>query len=230
MTLRLYDLCTSDADIRPSPYCWLVKFALLHKGLDFETVALRFTEKRNYPDPDYGKLPMLDDGGELVRDSAAIVAHLEKNYPARPLVATAGEAASADFYAAWLGAVLFPALAPLTLIKVHDLLDAEDANYFRTTREKRLGKRLEDLAADPAAPARMEAALATLAAPLEKHRFLGGDAANLSDYIVVSPLLWRRTVTDESPYETPPAVETWTERMLDLFDGYARAAKRAGAA
>jgi len=227
MTPTLYDLRTRDPDIRPSPYCWLAKFALLHKGLDFETVPLRFTEKKNYPDPDYGKLPMLDDDGELVRDSATIVAHLERKYRTRPLTATAGEAAAAEFYRAWLGAVLFPALVPLTLIKVHDLLDEEDADYFRTTREKRLGKRLEDLAGDPAAPARMEAALATLAAPLEKHRFLGGDSANLCDYIVFGPLMWRRTVTHEAPYKTPSAVEAWSGRMLDLFDGYGRKAKSA---
>lgn len=230
MTLRLYDLRTDAADIRPSPYCWMVKFALLHKGLEFETVPLRFTEKANYPDPEYGKLPMLDDDGELVRDSAAIIAHLDKKYPARPLTATPGEAAAADFYRAWLASGLYPGLGPLTFVKVLDHLGAEGRAYFRETREQRLGRRLEDLAADPAAPAKVEAALATLAAPLENHRFLGGEAANLCDYIVFSPLMWRRTVTAETPYRTPPTVAAWMELMLDLFDGYARKARRAEAA
>jgi glutathione S-transferase len=230
MTLTLYDLCTGDADIRPSPYCWMVKFALLHKGFDFETVPLRFTEKHNYPDPEYGKLPMLDDDGELICDSAVIVAHLEKKYPARPLVATAGEAAAAEFFRAWLATGLYPGLGPLTFIKVLDHLDDEGRTYFRETREKRLGRRLEDLAADPGAPAKVEQALATLAGPLEQHRFLGGEGANLCDYIAFSPLMWRRAVTAETPYRTPPAVEAWMERMLDLFDGYARKARRAEAA
>lgn len=226
MTLRLYDLRTDVGDIRPSPYCWMVKFALLHKGLAFETVALRFTEKENYPDPDYKLLPVLDDDGELVRDSAAIIAHLERKYPARPLVATPGEAAAADFYRAWLVSGLYPGLGPLTYVKVLDHLGDEGKAYFRETREARLGKRLEDLAADPAAVSKMDAALATLATPLDHHPFLGGEAANLCDYIVFSPLMWRRLVAAETPYKTPPAVAAWMERMLDLFDGYGRKAKR----
>lgn len=230
MALRLFDLCTADRNIRPSPYCWLVKFALLHKGLDFETTPLGFTEKDDYPDPAYGKLPMLDDDGRLVRDSAAIIAYLEEKYPARPLTASSGEAAAADFFSSWLNAALSPALAPLTFIKVHDLLDEDGKAYFRETREKRLGGTLENLAADPALPARVEAALEILAAPLARYRFLGGDSANLSDYRVFSPLMWRRTVTSETPWATPKPVEAWTERMLDLFDGYARNAKRANAA
>lgn len=228
MTLRLYDLCTYDVEIRPSPYCWMVKFALLHKGLDFETVPLGFTEKENYPDPEYGKLPMLKDDGELIRDSAVIIAHLEEKYPARPLTATPGEAAAAEFYRAWLANGLYPGLGPLTFVKVLDHLDEAGKAYFRETREKRLGARLEDLSADPAAVAKMEAALSTLNAPLEKYDFLGGDSANLCDYLVFSPFMWRLSVTAETPYKVPAAVAAWMERMLDLYDGYGRKAKRPG--
>lgn len=227
MPLRLFDLCTADREVRLSPYCWLVRLALLHKGLDFETVPLGFTEKENYPDPDYGMLPVLEDGGELVRDSAAIIAHLERKYPDRPLTATPGEKAAADFYTAWLGAAVYPALGPLTYLKVHDQLDAAGKAYFRATREKRFGRTLEELASDQSLPARMETALRTLAAPLEKSRFIGGNAANLGDYILMSPFLWRRAVTRDDPWKTPQAVADWQERMLDLFDGHARRAKTA---
>src|SRR3989442_944806 len=45
MAIKLYDLAGAEDDRRFSPYCWRVKMALKHKGLDFETVAWRFTEK-----------------------------------------------------------------------------------------------------------------------------------------------------------------------------------------
>lgn len=229
MSIRLYDLCMADSEIRPSPYCWTVKFALLHKGLDYETTALTFTEKQNYPDPDYGRLPVIEDEGEIIRDSAVITEHLERKYRSRALLATPGEAAALEFYRAWLMSALFPAIGPMAMIKVHDLLDDAGKTYFRETREKRFGKTLEELAADPKAPARVEAALATLAGPLSKYRFLGGDGANLCDYVVFGPLMWRRVVARETPYKVPTEVEAWMERMLDLFGGFARGAKRAGA-
>lgn len=230
MTRILYDLCTADPDVRPSPYCWLVKFALLHKGLDFETVPLPFADKSKYPDPDYGKVPMLKDGDELVRDSAVIVDHLEHVYPQRPLTRTAGERAGAGFIAAWVRSAIYPALAPLTIPLVAVALDGEDLAYFRRTREERFGKPLEEAAKDPTAAERMEAALGLLASPLSDHGFLGGDGPGLSDYIVFSALMWRRTIAHSDPYETPPEIAAWSERMLDLYDGYARKAKRAVAA
>ena len=88
MTRILYDLALADEEVRPSPYCWLVKFALLHKGLKFETRPVGFADKSKYPDPDYGKVPVLIDDGMMVKDSAVILEHLERKYRGRPLAAT----------------------------------------------------------------------------------------------------------------------------------------------
>ena len=79
----------------------------------------------------------------------------------------------------------------------------------------------------PGLQEKIETALQTLSAPLARNKYLGGDAPNLCDYFVFSPLMWQRSVTSEKLYETPQAVDAWVERMLDLFDGYGRKAKRA---
>ena len=227
MTIKLYDLALADPDVRISPFCWLAKFGLLHKGIEFETVPLRFTEKDNYPDKDHGKLPILDHKGELVCDSANILAFLDKEYKDAPLTATAGERAAADFYGAWLSAHLYPALGPMMFVRVHAAAHDDDKGYFRETREKRLGSTLEELAATPGLKDKLEAALTTLSVPLARHKFLGGDQSNLSDYLVMSAFMWQRSVTTETLFETPQPVAAWQERMLDLFGGYGREAKRA---
>jgi len=226
MTLQLFDLALADPDIRPSPFCWLAKFALLHKGLAFETVPLRFTEKQNYPDPDYGKLPILKDGDAIVCESVNIIAHIEKNHSGAPMTQTAGEQAAADFYSAWAGANLFSPLAPMLFVRVCAAAHEDDKAYFRKAREARFGKTLEELAMTPGLKEKMETALQMLAAPLARNKFLGGEKPNLCDYIIFSPFMWQRSVTSETLYETPQAVDAWRERMLDLFDGYARQAKR----
>lgn len=229
MTRLLYDLALADEAVRPSPYCWLVKFAMLHKGLKFETLPVGFADKSKYPDPDYGKVPVLIDDGVMVKDSPVILHYLERKYDERPLAATPGERAAAEFYGAWLAASVYPALGPLIMLKILAAAQPDDRAYFRKTREARFGKTLEQHADAPDAPKRMEAAMATLSAPLAAHDFLGGRQANLCDYVVMSPLMWQRSATAADLYETPKAVATWKERMLDLFGGYARSAKSAAA-
>jgi glutathione S-transferase len=230
MARILYDLALADPEVRPSPYCWTVKFALLHKGLAFETKPVPFADKSQYPDADYGKVPVLADNGELVKDSAAITAWLDRKYPDSPLVASKAERAAADFMSAWVAAALYPALAPFLALRVARAARESDQAYFRSTREARFGKSLEALAATPDADKRAEAALAVLAGALAHHRYLGGPAPNLSDYIAFGPLMWQRSVTSAELYATPDPVAQWRERMLDLYGGYARAAKSAGAA
>ena len=228
MAYVLYDLALADPEIRTSPYCWLVKFALLHKGCEFETVPLRFAEKENYPDPEYGRVPVLKDGDTLVKESAQIIAYLDQKHPEPPLAATSGEAAAVDFFNEWLNRMLFPALAPMLFARVHALAHEADKAYFRKVREERFGKTLEEMAATPGLAEMAEKALKMLDGPLARHKFLGGETPNLSDYTVISPLMWQRGVTSETLYETPQPVAAWIERMLDLFDGYARRAKCAG--
>ena len=227
MTLTLYDLAMADIDVRPSPFCWIAKFALLHKGLAFDTVPLRFAEKQNYPHPDHATLPILKDGEEIICDSANILAHLETRYGGKPFAPTKAEQAAAEFYKAWLGANLFPALGPMLFLRVWEGVHEDDKAYFRKTREARFGKTLEELAATPGLKEKAEAAMKTLAAPLTRFDYLGGDAPNLSDYTVFGVFMWRCLATSEALFETPEAVDAWRERMLDQFDGYARNALKA---
>ncbi|MEM8935487.1 MAG: glutathione S-transferase N-terminal domain-containing protein [Pseudomonadota bacterium] len=225
MSRILYDLAMADEDIRPSPFCWLAKFALLHKELAFETQPLRLAEKEKYPDPEHGRVPMLQDGDELICDSRKIIAYLDAEYRDKPLAATKGEYAAADFLSGWVTLALFPALGPMIIPHVFLASHPDDHEYFRSSREERIGMTLEEYGATPNAKSMAETALKMLALPLTRRKFLGGDNPNLCDYTAFAPFIWQRVVIGEGPYETPQPVGAWQERMLDLFDGYARKAK-----
>lgn len=41
----MFDLAGAESDRRFSPYCWRIRLALAHKGLELETISWRFTEK-----------------------------------------------------------------------------------------------------------------------------------------------------------------------------------------
>src|SRR5947207_15493321 len=81
MAIKLYDLAGAEDDRRFSPYCWRVKMALKHKGLDFETVPWRFTEKEALAPYKSATVPVLVDGSNSVYDSWAIALYLDEVYP-----------------------------------------------------------------------------------------------------------------------------------------------------
>lgn len=65
-----------------SPFCGKVRRVLRFKGLDFEVVdynGLLARQVKRLTGP--GKLPVLEDDGELIADSTAIADHLERRHP-----------------------------------------------------------------------------------------------------------------------------------------------------
>ncbi len=83
MAIILYDLAGAEEDRRFSPFCWRIRMALAHKGLEVETIPWRFTEKDKLPQPNAGRVPVIVDDGRVIHDSSAIAGYLELHYPDR---------------------------------------------------------------------------------------------------------------------------------------------------
>ncbi len=77
MPIILYDLCAGDTTRRFSPACWKVRMALAHKGLDFEARATPYARIKAIGDGFSPTVPVIDDGGKLMRESFDIALHLE---------------------------------------------------------------------------------------------------------------------------------------------------------
>ena len=71
MAIKLYDLAGAEDDRRFSPNCWRSRMALKHKGLEFETIPWRFTEKDAIAFSGQGLVPVLVDGSNIIHDSGA---------------------------------------------------------------------------------------------------------------------------------------------------------------
>lgn len=229
MTIQIFDLCGREADLRFSPYCWRTKMALHHKGLSFETLPWRFTEKDRLSEFGHARVPVMMDSGKFVCDSWQIALYLDQAYPDRPpLMADQLARASAKFLNTWCDTQLIATLAPLAIKAVHSVLAEPDADYFRESREKRFGKPLEEVSSSGAqkdARERLEKVLQPLAAVLEDSPYLGGDQPYYGDYAVLGTLMWPYVVSPASLFETKSAVADWFERMLDLHGGAARKAR-----
>lgn len=228
--LKLYELAGHNAALRFSPYCWRVRMALAHKGVEATTVPWRFSEKARLPGaPVNQKVPVLVDGSKVLGESTKIAFHLEDRFGNGPsLFGGPGGEAHARFVLAWADTVLIPAMAPLVAPLVLPLLHPNDRAYFQATREARLGSFKALAGKQPHYLAVARAALAPLRKTLEEQSFLGGDEPSYADYGVFGCFQWARCVAAPDLLTADDPVRPWLGEMLDLFDGLARQAPVAG--
>jgi len=148
--ITLYDLAGHDPALRFSPYCWRIRMALAHKGLDATTVPWRFSDAASLPGaPVNQKVPVLTDRDIVVAGSTDIALYLENRYANGPsLFGGAVGEAHARFIIAWADNTLIPALAPLVAPCVLPVLHPADQTYFRSSREARFGTTFEQLVAE----------------------------------------------------------------------------------
>lgn len=227
MPIKLYDLAAAEDERRFSPYCWRVKMALAHKGLAFETVPWRFTEKEAIAFSGSATVPVIVDGDRAVADSWAIARYLDDAYPDRPRLFEGTEARTlAFFFKYWCEASVHPPCMRAILMDLYNSLHEKDKAYFRSSREKRFGKTLEQHAADRAgAIAALRAALAPLRPVLAEQPFISGRAPGFADYVLFGTFQWTRAVSPVKLIEPENPLYAWRERMLDLHGALGRKAK-----
>ena len=227
MTLKIYDLAAAEDDRRFSPYCWRAKMALRHKGLECETIPWRFTDKDMIAFSGQGLVPVLVDGSNTVHDSWRIALYLEEAYPQRPGLFEGGQSrALTEFFGHWTFRAVGPVLMRVIVLDVFARLHEKDKAYWRASREKRFGMTLEQYGADPkAALAAFRGALDPVRPVLVQHPFVSGKGPGFADYILFGPFMWARAMSPIRLLEPDDPVYAWRERMLDLWGGYARAAK-----
>jgi glutathione S-transferase len=224
MTRVLHDLACVD-DRRPSPYCWRVKFALAHKGLDFEARAVAFTDIPRLAGGGHKTVPVLEDGERVIADSWAIADHLDRTYPERPLFASPAERGLCRFTEAWVFAGPAPLLFPMLVRDIHDHTLAQDRAYFRESRERRLGRTLEQAAAgreDRLDALRASLAPLRLTLTVQSQAYVAGDRPGYADYIVAGILLWAASVSTLPLLTLDDPVLEWFERVRDLYGALGR--------
>jgi glutathione S-transferase len=223
MAIELYELAGTE-DRRFSPYCWRIRMALAHKGLQADIIPCRFTEKDTIAFSGGQTVPALRDGATELTDSWAIACHLEDNYADRPSL-FGGDVgrAEARFINHWVDSTLHATIIRLVVLDIHDHLDPVDQAYFRTTREKRLGATLEEIQGqrDQVRPA-LNRSFRPLNALLKEQDFICGAAPAYGDYIVFGAFQWVRSISPHVIIESDDPIHAWRERMLDLYDGLAR--------
>ena len=220
---QLYELGGID-DVRYSQFSWRTRLALAHKGLNFDTIPVRVSDKAAIAFSNQTKVPILKIGNHVVTDSWAIADYLERTYAERPSLfgGPIGHGLT-RFINTMVDRQLVPKAATMLMRDVLDIVDDGDALHMRTTMEKAFRKTLEEMAAQRDTDViEFRRMLDPFRATLRGQRYLCGDEPAYADYILFSVFQWARIVSPFELLKDEDLVAEWRERMLDLFGGMAR--------
>jgi glutathione S-transferase len=221
--ITLWELKGRDGR-RYSLFSWRTKMALKHKGLTFESQPLLISDKAAIAFSGGKTVPVIKDGETVVRDSWKIAEHLEDRYPDAPTLfgGAIGRGVTQAFNT-WVDRTLVAAMMPAIVADVHERIDPADAQYFRQQFEGFLKSTLEEARErQPQALERLARALEPMQAALKRQPFICGSDPAYADYILFSVLQWARVMSPQAIFNNSNPLYGWRERILDLYDGFAR--------
>jgi glutathione S-transferase len=198
--------------------------ALAHKGLEAVSIPWRFTEKSAIAPHGSEKVPVLLHVVSAVVDSWVIANYLEDKFPDRPsLFGGDGGRNIGRLINSWGDIAIVGGIFPMIVADIPSHLGAVDADYFRKSREARLGRKIEDVTAErDKTVIAFRRSLEPLRQTLKAQLYLGGVAPNYADYIVFGGFQWARVVSAFKLLDADDPVYAWRERLLDAFGGLAR--------
>jgi glutathione S-transferase len=123
-----------------------------------------------------GKVPVFNDDGNIITESAAICMHLAEKYPERRLLPAAGTLGRTECYK-WISFILTELDAPLWTIAKH---------RFALPRERRVPAVIETAGWE------FRNAMKILAAGLGERPYRVGDSFTVADILAGHTLLWAK--------------------------------------
>jgi len=216
--MKLYELCSEDRR-RFSPYCWRTRMALAIKAIDVTSVPVGFTEIPAICDGAGKTVPTLITGDTAIVGSFEIALRLDETHPEKPLLFR-GEAAEAHcrVIEGWADTAVLGGIASMIVVDVWSVLSPEDKGYFRSTREGRFGKSLEEFQAgrEDRVGSFNSMTLAPVRRALATANWLGGDQPDYADCILFGTLMWPHVVSDFTVLEEG-AIMDWFRRCLEMM-------------
>jgi glutathione S-transferase len=225
--ISLYELKGRN-ERRYSLFSWRTRMALRHKGLEFETRPVRLSDKTAIEFSGGKTVPVLRDQIDgkddvVVRDSWKIAEYLEQRYPDAPLFGGEIGHGVTQAFNTWVDRAVVPAMLQVIAADIHERVDPGDEDYFRQTMEKVLRMTLEESRAKrEASVQRLGSLLAPIGGAFKRQAYMGGASPAYADYILFSVFQWARVMSPQELLAPEDPLCQWRERVLDLFNGFAR--------
>ena len=209
-----------------SPYSWRILMSLNHKNLykDVKRVQVKFSDKSLISHKGFNTVPVLEDGNNWTGESLKIAKYLEKAYPNQPSLFGGSENMNlTSIINQMLDTKIIGILARIIVGDVYKVLQPDDKIYFRKTREKILNKTIEEIELDSNKyiPV-LQKELNPFRKVIRNNIFFTGPKPMYCDYILFGFFMWARNTSPKQLLEKDDVLWHWRERMLNLFDGFAK--------
>ncbi|KAL1924218.1 uncharacterized protein VTP21DRAFT_7253 [Calcarisporiella thermophila] len=225
---QLYELVGKTPSLKISPYCWRIRFALKHKGLDFESVPLTFLEVHEQI-PKLGqdlipRVPVLVDPDNVAhQDSFSIAEYLETAYPDKPSLFH-GQPTLHRFFQSYVDKVISMAIFRVIVRQIPErALDQPNREYFYRSRTEMLRVPLEEIEAQRTEWAQQVQKGMELVrqAIQDSGKFLSGDQVGYADFILFGTFKWVENINKDEleelllkgQTEDDTVVRDWFQRM-----------------
>lgn len=214
--IELYDLVGAN-DLRFSPYCSRTKAVLAYKKIPCTTIPVRFTDKGKIAFSGQDRVPVIKDDGTVVYDSWTIAGYFEEKQPDPRIFPGPGLKEACRFFNLYVDRTVHPAFLPVVVYDIFAKIDPADREYFRASREQRLGMTLEAMVAkrEEYRP-RMQTVLADLDAAISGQDYFFG-LLTYADFCLFGTLKWVTAVSQEPLFDSVPALRVWWERMQNFL-------------
>ena len=200
--------------------------ALAHKGLESISLVegVGFSQKYKLEFSSQELVPVIKDDDMIISDSWDIAVYLEKSYESlTSLFGARNDFNQVKFISSWVDSQLHPLIARCVVRDILNVISPSEHEYFRTSREKRFGKSLEDVVADREnTRTTLKQTLYPMRKMLEIAPFFGGENPTFSDYAIFGAFMWARVTSSFQLLELSDPIYNWRERMLLLYDGLAK--------
>lgn len=241
MSLELFDLSSGPKkDLRFSPFCLRVKYILNFHKVAHVTIPVRFTEKEKIAFSKQPLVPVLRfPNGDFVTDSWKIAEKL-CSMIGKDSVVFYGDASktSVRLFCKLIDTVLVSDLFHLVVYQIFlSLEDATDKEYFRTTREKGLRQKLEDIDAQHATyRSKLTTTFRIFEAFLQSQKehnqhYFFGPKPSYADFSLLSIIEWgsafpgRFVFTDICNPKSFPLLNQWRDSLLPQVNASSTSAK-----
>ena len=216
--ITLYELAGKN-DLRFSPPCWNVKLCLLYKNIDFETVAIGFSEKNKILFSNQQLVPVLKHQDGHITDSWNIINWLDENYKNPKLFVNEASKNFSHFLYLWTSRQILPILFKIIAHEIPNILEGDDLNHYIITREERIkGPITKFVPVISDSIKKFRSLINPMRSLIKKNGFISGSNPGIEDFIFFGNFKWVYTCSSCNLLDKEDEVFQWYKKINQIFN------------
>ena len=216
--ITLYELAGRN-DLRFSPPCWNVKLCLLYKNIEFETVAIGFSEKNKILFSNQQLVPVLKHQDGHISDSWNIINWLDENYANPKLFVNEASKNFSHFLYLWTSRQILPILFKIIAHEIPNILEGDDLNHYIITREERIkGPITKFVPVISDSIKKFRSLINPMRSLIKKNGFISGSNPGIEDFIFFGNFKWVYTCSSCNLLDKEDEVFQWYKKINQIFN------------